>query len=101
MTGQFVPRGMDHWSTEVGAPSEQSCVSLTSHSFARRAQFPKLEPNTRTRGTHTAPAQQDGLLVIDDGWTIEAAAERLQVDAKTVTKGRDRFLAEGDDGLFD
>ena len=24
-------------------------------------------------------------LVIDDGWTIEAAADKLQVDAKTVT----------------
>lgn len=41
------------------------------------------------------------LLVINDGWTIEATAERFQVDAKTVTKWRDRYLAEGDDGLFD
>jgi transposase InsO family protein len=41
------------------------------------------------------------LLVIDDGWTIESAAERFQVDAKTVTKWRDRYLAEGNDGLFD
>ena len=40
-------------------------------------------------------------LVIDDGWTIEAAADKFQVDAKTVTKWRDRFLTEGDDGLFD
>ena len=37
-------------------------------------------------------------LVIDHGWTIEAAADRFQVDAKTVTKWRDRFLTEGDDG---
>ena len=36
--------------------------------------------------------------VLDGGWTIEATAERFQVDAKTVRKWRDRFLAEGDDG---
>jgi transposase InsO family protein len=41
------------------------------------------------------------LLVIDDGWTIEATADRFQVDAKTVTKWRDRYLDDGDDGLFD
>ena len=35
--------------------------------------------------------------VLDRGWTIEATAERFQVDAKTVRKWRDRFLAEGDD----
>ena len=40
-------------------------------------------------------------LVIDHGWTIEAAAGKFQVDAKTVTKWRDRFLTEGGNGLFD
>jgi transposase InsO family protein len=40
-------------------------------------------------------------LVIDDGWTIEAAADQFQVDAKTVRKWRDRFLAEGLEGLKD
>ena len=39
--------------------------------------------------------------VIEHGWTIEAAVERFQVDAKTVRKWRDRFLAEGVDGLVD
>jgi transposase InsO family protein len=39
--------------------------------------------------------------VLDYGWTIEATADRFQVDAKTVRKWRDRFLAEGPDGLFD
>jgi transposase InsO family protein len=39
--------------------------------------------------------------VLDDRWTIEATADRFQVDAKTVRKWRDRFLAEGDAGLFD
>ena len=39
--------------------------------------------------------------VIDEGWTIEATAERFQIDAKTVRKWRDRFLAEGEDGLRD
>lgn len=39
--------------------------------------------------------------VLEDHWTIEATAERFQVDAKTVRKWRDRFLSEGDAGLFD
>lgn len=39
--------------------------------------------------------------VLEHGWTIEAAAERFQVDAKTVRKWRDRFLAEGPAGLED
>lgn len=39
--------------------------------------------------------------VIDRGWTIEQTAERFQVDAKTVRKWRDRFLAEGPPGLLD
>jgi transposase InsO family protein len=40
-------------------------------------------------------------LVVEDGWTIEQTAERFQVDAKTVRKWRDRFLAEGPAGLED
>jgi len=40
-------------------------------------------------------------LVLDDGWGVEAAAERFQVDAKTVRKWRDRYLVEGDAGLQD
>lgn len=39
--------------------------------------------------------------VVERGWTIEATAERFQVDAKTVRKWRDRFLAEGPAGLED
>jgi len=39
--------------------------------------------------------------VIDLGWSIESTAERFQVDAKTVRKWRDRYLAEGDAGLQD
>ena len=39
--------------------------------------------------------------VLVRGWTIEATAERFQVDPKTVRKWRDRFVAEGDDGLQD
>ena len=39
--------------------------------------------------------------VVEDGWSVEAAAERFQIDAKTVRKWRDRFLAEGVDGLLD
>jgi transposase InsO family protein len=39
--------------------------------------------------------------VLDAGWTVEATAERFQVDAKTVRKWRDRFVAEGEVGLYD
>jgi len=39
--------------------------------------------------------------VLQRRWTIEATAERFQVDAKTVRKWRDRFLAEGVAGLED
>ena len=39
--------------------------------------------------------------VIKQGWTVEATADRFQVDAKTVRKWRDRFQAEGDPGLLD
>ena len=39
--------------------------------------------------------------VLEQGWTVEATAERFQVDAKTVRKWRDRYLSEGADGLFD
>ena len=39
--------------------------------------------------------------VLEQGWSIEAAAERFQVDAKTVRKWRDRFLTEGPSGLLD
>jgi len=39
--------------------------------------------------------------VLDDGWAVTATAERFQVDAKTVRKWRDRFLAEGETGLWD
>ena len=39
--------------------------------------------------------------VLERGWTIEATAERFQVDAKTVRKWRDRFRTEGVAGLLD
>ena len=39
--------------------------------------------------------------VLVDQWTVEATAERFQVDAKTVRKWVKRFLAEGPAGLFD
>ena len=39
--------------------------------------------------------------VLEKHWTVEATAERFQVDAKTVRKWRDRFLAEGEAGLQD
>ena len=59
-----------------------------------RTQHPNavLTPNGRRRMV---------ACVIENGWTIEAAAERFQVDAKTVRKWRDRFVAEGEAGLRD
>ncbi len=39
--------------------------------------------------------------VLDRGWTVESTAERFQVDAKTVRKWRDRYVAEGETGLLD
>ncbi len=39
--------------------------------------------------------------VLSHGWTVEATAERFQVDAKTVRKWRERFRAEGVTGLWD
>jgi transposase InsO family protein len=39
--------------------------------------------------------------VIEQRWTVEATAERFQIDPKTVRKWRDRFLIEGEEGLRD
>ena len=39
--------------------------------------------------------------VLERGWSVEATAERFQVDAKTVRKWRVRFEREGDVGLLD
>jgi len=39
--------------------------------------------------------------VVERGWTVTATAQRFQVDAKTVRKWRDRFVAEGPSGLQD
>ena len=39
--------------------------------------------------------------VVERGWTVTATAQRFQVDAKTVRKWRDRFVAESDRGLLD
>lgn len=41
------------------------------------------------------------VLLLIEGWTIEATAKRFQVDPKTVRKWRDRHLAEGEAGLQD
>lgn len=59
-----------------------------------RTQHPNavLTPNGRRRMV---------ACVLDRGWTIESTAARFQVDAKTVRKWRDRFVAEGEAGLRD
>jgi transposase InsO family protein len=62
---------------------------------------------SHARSQHpNAPLTPEGrrrmvLCLLDEGWTVEATAERFQVDAKTVRKWRDRFLAEGEAGLLD
>ena len=55
-------------------------------------------PNARLTPRHRRN-MVDALLV--DGWPVAAVAERFQVDPKTVRKWRDRFVAEGPDGLWD
>lgn len=59
-----------------------------------------------TRQHPNAPLTPEGrrrmvACVLYQHWTIEQTAERFQVDAKTVRKWRDRFVAEGDSGLLD
>lgn len=59
-----------------------------------------------TRQHPNAPLTPEGrrrmvACVLDQRWTIEQTAERFQVDAKTVRKWRDRFIAEGESGLLD
>ena len=39
--------------------------------------------------------------VVEQGWSVAAAAERFQVDPKTVRKWRDRWIAGGEAGLRD
>ena len=62
--------------------------------FHARSQHPNapLTPEGRRRMVEC---------VVEEGWTIEATAERFQVDAKTVRKWRDRFVAEGNEGLLE
>lgn len=55
-------------------------------------------PNARLTPRHRRNMVE---CVTEKGWTIEATAERFQVDAKTVRKWRDRFLEEGESGLRD
>jgi len=59
-----------------------------------RPQHPNAALNARQRRKMVA-------LVLDQRWTVEAAARQFQVDAKTVRKWRDRFAAEGEAGLHD
>jgi transposase-like protein len=59
-----------------------------------RSQHPNavLTPNGRRRMIDC---------VLGRGWTVAATAQRFQVDAETVRKWRDRFVAEGAAGLWD
>ncbi len=63
--------------------------------------------NGTSLGQHpNAPLTPEGrrrmvACVLDQGWTVEATADRFQIDAKTVRKWRDRWLAQGSAGLRD
>ena len=63
--------------------------------------------NATTHRQHpNAPYTPEGrrrmvTVMLDQGWSVTVTAERFQVDAKTVRKWRDRFLAQGDSGLVD
>jgi transposase InsO family protein len=58
----------------------------------------RQHPNARLTPRHR---QNMVDCVLVRGWTVEATAERFQVDASTVRKWRDRFVAEGPAGLQD
>ena len=65
-----------------------------------------MSNGTTTRQHPNAPLTPEGrrrmvACVLDRGWTVEATADRFQVDAKTVCKWRDRYLADGEPGLQD
>jgi hypothetical protein len=66
----------------------------------RRARVSRSKPASE-RGADPEGPQEDGRLRPQARGTIEATTERFQVDAKTVTKWRNRFLAEGLAGLQD
>jgi transposase-like protein len=68
---------------------------------ARRSEAePHWKPAPK-RGADPEGRRRMVVCVLDGGWTIEATAERFPVEAKTVRKWRDRFLAEGAPSLQD
>ncbi|MDX1450630.1 MAG: leucine zipper domain-containing protein [Acidimicrobiia bacterium] len=75
----------------VGCNAHNSQGRLVSHGRRRHPNAP-LTPEGRRRMVEC---------VLVRGWTVTATAVRFQVDAKTVRKWRDRFLAEGPAGLED
>ena len=82
----------------LSPPSET--VGVESSHLTRRAHV------ERYWSASDAPLTPEGrrrmvACVLDRCWSVAATAERFQVDAKTVRKWRDRFLAEGDAGLWD
>jgi transposase InsO family protein len=58
----------------------------------------RQHPNARLTPRHRRNMVE---CVLEKGWSVEATADRFQVDAKTVRKWRDRFVAEGEAGLLD
>ncbi len=65
-----------------------------------------MSNGTSLRQHPNAPLTPEGrrrmvACVLDQGWSIEATADRFQIDAKTVRKWRDRYVADGETGLVD
>lgn len=63
---------------------------LTRYPESSTAQFGTQHPDAQL-----APKERQRTVdrVVEHSWSIEATADRFQVDAKTVRKWRDRFLA--------
>jgi hypothetical protein len=62
------------------------CVFHNAQDSARRAHIERENPSHPNASLIPRGRRKMVRVVIEYGWTIEAAAERFQVDAKTVTK---------------
>ena len=96
-TGDVVPGGGG--GDGVSPPCET--VGCKTHNSARRARGSTLEAAASECAVDAEGRRRMVAVCCGRGWTIEATAARFQVDAKTVRKWRDRFLAEGRRGLVD
>jgi transposase-like protein len=73
-----------------------SSTTRSPHKEELVAHATRQHPNAPPEGRRRMVA-----CLLEQRLTVEQTAERFQVDAETVRKWRDRFLAEGDAGLRD